>query len=314
MKRAALAALALLAACATPPASEAPSTEITTTPLRSTRATPITIGESFTLQSTALGDERQINVWLPADYGSAENANRRYNVLYVLDGALDQDFQHIAGLGQLGALSWTYETLIVVGVQTKDRRAELTRRPHDARLAAEFPQAGGARRFQDFLGNEVIPFVEARYRSGERRALMGESLAGLFVVDTFLHRPTLFRDYIAISPSLWWDNQHFARDGAHDLEGRGASDTRLYLAIADEGGATQAGMNRFLRLLEAAPRGSVTWRYSDRSATDTHATIYHGAALDALRWLYSLPPYQQEGPTPWYYEVQPDPPASGHAH
>src|SRR5690606_41589985 len=36
------------------------------------------------------------------------------------------------------SLSWTYEPLIVVGIQTKDRRAELTRRPHDARHAAEF--------------------------------------------------------------------------------------------------------------------------------------------------------------------------------
>jgi predicted alpha/beta superfamily hydrolase len=229
-------------------------------------------------------------------------------VLYVLDGALDQDFQHIAGLGQLGALSWTYETLIVVGVQTKDRRAELTRRPQDARLAAEFPQSGGARRFQDFLATEVISFIDATYRTGEGRALMGESLAGLFVVDTFLHRPDLFRDYIAISPSLWWDEQHFARHGGHDLEGRAASNRRLYLAIANEGAATQAGMTRFLGLLEAAPVGSVTWRYSDRSATETHATIYHAAALDALRWLYAMPE-PNYGPTPWYYLEQADRPA-----
>lgn len=136
---------------------------------------------------------------------------------------------------------------------------------------------------------------------------MGESLAGLFVVDTFLHRPELFRDYIAISPSLWWDDQHFARDGGHDLEGRTASNKRLYLAIANEGGAQQAGTNRFLALLEAAPRGSVTWRYSDRSATETHATIYHGAALDALRWLYAMPE-PNYGPTPWYYEENGTPP------
>ena len=287
---------ALLSACAST-TSEAPQP-----PPAALEAsgTPITIGTSHMLQSAALGDERQINVWLPADYGSAENASRRYNVLYVLDGALDQDFQHIAGLGQLGALSWTYETLIIVGVQTKDRRAELTRRPHDARHAQEFPQAGGARRFQDFLGNEVIPFIDARYRTGEGRALMGESLAGLFVIDTLLHRPQLFRDYIAISPSLWWDNQHFARDGGRDLEGRAPSGTRLYLAIANEGGATQAGMDRFLALLDAAPRGSVTWRYSNRSGSDTHATIYHGAALDALRWLYGAPE-PNYGPTPWYF-------------
>lgn len=290
---------ALIGACATS-ASEAEQVPLT--------GAPITIGTSYTLHSATLGDDRQINVWTPADYGSAENANRRYNVLYVLDGALDQDFQHIAGLGQLGALSWTYETLIVVGIQTKDRRAELTRRPHDARHAAEFPQAGGARRFQDFVANEVIPLIEANYRTGEGRALMGESLAGLFVVDTFLHRPALFRDYIAISPSLWWDDQHFARHGGHDLEGRAASNTRLYLAIANEGGATQAGMNRFLALLEAAPQGSVTWRFSDRSATETHATIYHAAALDALRWLYAMPE-PDYGPTPWYYLEEADRPA-----
>jgi len=295
---------ALIGACATS-TSDAEQAPLT--------GAPITIGTSYTLHSATLGDDRQINVWTPADYGSAENANRRYNVLYVLDGALDQDFQHIAGLGQLGALSWTYESLIVVGIQTKDRRAELTRRPHDARHAAEFPQAGGARRFQDFIANEVIPLIEANYRTGEGRALMGESLAGLFVVDTFLHWPALFRDYIAISPSLWWDDQHFARHGGHDLEGRAASNTRLYLAIANEGGATQAGMNRFLALLEAAPQGSVTWRFSDRSATETHATIYHAAALDALRWLYAMPE-PDYGPTPWYYEEQPGAPAAPHAH
>mgnify|MGYP001193246392 CR=1 FL=1 len=286
---------ALLGACAMT------NSEAQLAPAPSANGTPVTIGMSYALHSATLGDDRQINVWTPADYGSADNANRRYNVLYVLDGALDQDFEHIAGLGQLGALSWTYEPLIVVGIQTKDRRAELTRRPQDPRHAAEFPQAGGARKFQDFIATEVIPFVDANYRTGEGRALMGESLAGLFVVDTFLHRPDLFRDYIAISPSLWWDDQHFARDGGHDLEGRAASNRRLYLAIADEGGATQAGMNRFLGLLEAAPRGSVTWRYSDRSATETHATIYHGAALEALRWLYAMP-VQNYGPTPWYYE------------
>ncbi|MEQ1817843.1 MAG: alpha/beta hydrolase-fold protein [Terricaulis sp.] len=293
---------ALLGACAT-----------TTSTVEATSQLYAVLGESHTLQSSVLGDERQINVWTPLDYGSPENANRRYNVLYVLDGALDQDFPHIAGLGQLGVLSGTYETLIVVGIQTKDRRAELTRRPQDPRHAVEFPQAGGARRFQDFIATEVIPFIDGNYRTGEGRALMGESLAGLFVVDTFLHRPELFRDYIAISPSLWWDDQHFARDGGHDLEGRAASNRRLYLAIANEGGAQQAGMNRFLGLLEAAPRGSVTWRYSDRSATETHATIYHGAALDALRWLYAMPE-PNYGPTPWYYEESTSAPAPAPHH
>jgi uncharacterized protein len=272
------------------------------------------MGFTHTIQSEILGGPREINVWVPP-IADDERAFARFPAIYVLDGGVDQDFPHIAGLGQLGALSWTHQRLIIVGVKTENRRAELTRQPHNARHAAEFPEAGGARRFQQFLAEEVIPFVEARYPTGEVRTLMGESLAGLFVIDTFLHEPNMFNSYAAISPSLWWDDQHFARDGGHDLEGRAVGNTTIYLTIANEGGATQAGMDRFLRLLEAAPEGSVHWRFVDRSATDTHATIYHGAALDALRWLYPSPPPQPvDAAGPWYYEDSGDHEGTPHGH
>ena len=39
---------------------------------------------------------------------------------------------------------------------------------------------------------------------------MGESLAGLFVMETFLLEQDLFDTYIAIDPSLWWNNQKLA--------------------------------------------------------------------------------------------------------
>src|SRR3546814_7762981 len=60
---------------------------------------------------------------------------------------------------------------------------ELTPAPEDARYRAAFPESGGSLHFRKFLETEVIPFIEARYRTGERRAVMGESLAGLFVID-----------------------------------------------------------------------------------------------------------------------------------
>ncbi|WP_054439256.1 alpha/beta hydrolase [Novosphingobium sp. ST904] len=165
---------------------------------------PIELGTRYELRSAVLGDTREVNVWLPTGYDKSAD---RYPVVYLLDGGLDQDFVHIAGLGSLASLSWTYGPMIVVGVQTKDRRAELTSRPTDPRYLSAFPESGGADRFRRFLRDEVIPFVEARFRSGDRRALMGESLAGLFVVDTLLNDPTLFGDYVAVSPSLWWDDR-----------------------------------------------------------------------------------------------------------
>lgn len=268
---------------------------------------PIILGQTYQLHSSVLNETREINVWTPPDYTESTD---RYTVVYLIDGGVDQDFPHIAGLGQLGALSWTYQKLIIVGVRTNARRHELTppivREP---RLAVELPEAGGAPQFRDYLERDVIPFIESHYRAGPRRAILGESLAGLFVVDAFIEQPLLFQDYIAVSPSLWWDNKALALSSAARLARRPASDARLYLTIANEGAATQTGMDALVAALRTAPANSVTWRYVDRSASETHATILHGAALDAFRWLYGMPEGNY-GPTPWYYLNEADrPPA-----
>lgn len=287
---------ALIAAVAWPLCWSAPSHAQVTTQSPAVDGAPIHAGVSYSLRSEVLGDDRQINVWLPPDYSRSE---ARYTVLYLLDGALDQDFPHIAGLAQLGSLSWTYGPLIVVGVQTKDRRAELTPPASDPRYLQAFPQSGGAERFRQFLETEVLPFVEGRFRAGPRRALMGESLGGLFVVDTLLHQPSLFHDYVAISPSLWWDDRQLLNGAAGRLRAADGAGRRLYLALADEGGTMQQGVDLLRQALGASGAETIEWRYSDRSEVATHATIYHGAAEEALRWLYPAPPYDP-GPTPWY--------------
>lgn len=74
-----------------------------------------------------MGEARKINVWLPAGYAKADPTHR-YSVLYLLDGGIDQDFVHIAGLARHGESSWTFDAFIVVGIATK-RRTWNSRRP-----------------------------------------------------------------------------------------------------------------------------------------------------------------------------------------
>lgn len=259
--------------------------------------------------STVMGDVREINVWTPPGYESGAEVAA---VVYLLDGALDQDFHHIAGLGQLASVSWTFGPLIVVGVQTKERQAELTPVPADARHREAFPESGQAERFRRFLEAEVVPFVEARYGRGARRALMGESLAGLFVIDTLLSRPAAFDDYVAVSLSLWWDDRAPMRAAAGRLSAAAPAGRRLYLAMADEGGTMQEGADLLRAAVGALPVDAVELRYADRGAIATHATIYHSAAEEALRWLYPQPPYDT-GPTPWYMVDGASPPGPGSA-
>ena len=282
-------ALALLLAPGIFPLRAAIAQEASPTPL----ATPITIGTSYALPSKALGEEREINVWLPPSYAKGD---QRYPVLYVIDGGLEQDFHHISGLAQLATINGAYAELIVVGVATKNRVAELTTKPSKRRYARLAPDAGKSEQFRTHLATEVIPFIEGRYRVTPRRALIGESLAGLFIVETFLKQPNLFTDYIAISPSLWWDGRSLAKQAPTLLEKHDEAARRLYLTMADEGGAMQEGLDILIAALQGHQPHGLDWSYVDRRESEHHNTIYHGAAHDALGKLFAIAPAREEPP------------------
>jgi predicted alpha/beta superfamily hydrolase len=272
----AVAALIALLAFATPAAAQTTGPE----------PTPIVIGQSYALPSATYGGTREINVWLPPGYAES---GKTYPVLYLLDGGQAQDFHHISGLAQLGTIVGTTRDVIVVGVASVDRRNELALPTEDPELIARYPTQGQSARFRDFLWKEVQPFVEGRFRTNGETALMGESLAGLFVVETFLKEPQLFDAYVAVSPSLWWDGGQLARQAGAHLRDHSNDPRTLILTIADEGGEMQAAMDVLVGNLRQYAMPGVTWDYQPRP-TENHATIYHGAALDAFRRLYALPP------------------------
>jgi predicted alpha/beta superfamily hydrolase len=258
---------------------------------------PIAIGTSHLLTSAVLKQEREINIRLPASYTSAKEP-RRYPVLYVLDGGAEQDFPHIAGLAQHGEMSGTFDEFVVVGIATRKRIWELTFPAQDERYVeyyrangepVEFAKGGGAADFRRFIGQEVIPFVEANYRTDGRRTFLGESLAALFVVDALLKQPSLFTDYVAISPSMWWNREELGVRGAELLGKQDYAGRRLYLTMASEGGTMQRGLDSLLAALRTKAAGKLQWTYVDRRNSEHHGSIYHLAALDALRTLYPKP-------------------------
>jgi len=247
--------------------------------------TPVVIGQSYALPSTVMGQTREINVWLPPGY---DKDSQTYPVLYVLDGGQDQDFHHISGIAQLGTIVGTTPDVIVVGVASVDRRNELALPTENAELIARYPTQGQSDRFRRFVGEEVMPFIKVRYRTSGETALMGESLAGLFVVETFLKEPQMFDAYVAVSPSLWWDGGRLARQSGAHLRDHSNDPRTLILTLGDEGEEMQAPMDVLIANLRDHALPGVTWTFTPRP-TESHATIYHGAALDAFRRLYAVP-------------------------
>ena len=252
-------------------------------------AAPVVVGTGYDVPSEILGDVRRINVALPAGYDDPDQAPTRYPVLYLLDGGDDwQDFAHVAAMVRQGGLWGANAPLIVVGITSRDRRAEFTRPTSDPAERNEFPTGGGAERFRRFLVEELRPLVDAAYRTNGVRGLMGESLAGLFAVDTALRHPADFDRTVAVSPSLWWDGGRLSRE-APSLLARDGRARALWLSTANEGGETQVGMERLLDALKTSGATGLDWTYHPMPGT-THATTYHPAATQAVRDLFPAEP------------------------
>ncbi len=257
---------------------------------------PIVIGQSYSLESEIFEQPHEINVYLPASYSEKDKSgkllNKSYPVIYLIDGGIEQDFIHMAGLASLAADYRNIREFILVGVQTVNRRYELTSPTKVAEEIKYVPKNGGSQKFMSFLDNEVKPLVQKRFRTTDESMLIGESIAGMFTAETFLKRPELFTSYAVISPSLWWNKQQIAKSALSNLKKHNYEGKKLYLTIADEGGDMREGVEIFANAIKESKLKDFEWKYEPMEHK-THATIFHPAALEAIHFLMAIKPFEQ---------------------
>ena len=252
--------------------------------LADSTSAPLVIGETFKIESKALTETRRINVYLPPSYATAKE--RAFPVLYMPDGGLAEDFLHVAGLVQVGAGNETMQPFILVGIENTERRRDMTGPTENAKDKAIAPRVGGSAAFRQFVRTELMPEVKRRYRTTAEKAAVGESLAGLWVVETFLLEPDLFDNYIAFDPSLWWNDEHLLKIAPEKLSQGGRSGKTLYFAASSDMGDLG---ERFADVLRKNAPADVRWHF-EKMPEEKHSTIYHPAALRAFRYLF--PPHQ----------------------
>jgi predicted alpha/beta superfamily hydrolase len=260
---------------------------------------PLTLGTKHSLRSAILDEERGFRLYLPPGY---ESSSERYPVLYLLDG--DAHFHHSTGIVQFLAGNQHIPQMIVVGVSNTARTRDLTPEVHGnfpvpgntsgRSIAESYPTAGGADRFLRFLEEELAPYIEARYRTRPYRVLVGHSFGGLFALHALMNRPESFHAYIAISPSLWWNDGELVRGAVKSLERLPAQERFLYMTMGNEGEGMLNPIQQLARTLEQARPERLVWRYSflenDHHGSTPHRSLYDGleAAFADLRMTEEL--------------------------
>lgn len=244
---------------------------------------PLVAGESLELHSSRMQEQRRINVWLPAEY--QQQTTTAFPVVYMLDGGVGEDFLHIAGLMQVSIANGTMRPFILVGIENTVRRRDLTGPSDNALDKRDIPNLGGSAQFRRFIAEELIPEIAQRYRTTGERALVGESLAGLFTIETLVEAPDLFQSYVAIDPSLWWNDRRLTQRFAEQLKAQSRLEKRLYVASSSASGMELA-IKPFADVLTLQKPEGLKWSYEHYPA-ENHATIYHPAALKAFRLLFA---------------------------
>ena len=164
--------------------------------------------EIRTIYSTIRDQEYDLYINLPRGY--EKDSVKTYPVLYLLDAQWHfiKAISYYEGLYYDGLVP----AIIIVGITWAGENAN-----YDSLHMIDFsPTAikelknstGGAKKFLDVFGKEIIPFIEKEYRTikGDR-ALAGTSLSGLFILFSIFQANDLFNRYIILSPCLWWDNE-----------------------------------------------------------------------------------------------------------
>jgi uncharacterized protein len=249
-------------------------------------AEPLVIGETFTIDSHVLGEARRINVFVPSAYGVRFESP--LPVLYMPDGGLDEDFLHVAGLVQVSVSNGTMRPFVLVGIENTERRRDLTGPTASAEDRAIAPVVGGSAAFRRFIKDELMPAVKRRYETTDETAIVGESLAGLFVMETFFLEPELFASYIALDPSLWWADEGLVKSADTRLAARPPHGKSVFLASSNEPTLAEP-VSRLAATLAAHDHAGFSARH-EHFPDESHATVYHPAALRALRALFAPPP------------------------
>lgn len=247
-----------------------------------TEVTPLTIGQVVKFKSKVLSEDRELNVYLPASY--KKSPKKKYPVIYVLDGSLDEDFIHIVGIAQFGSFSWIkmVPESIVVGIANVDRKRDFTLPSSDALDQKEFPTSGGSAKFIKMLDEEVKPLIRKKYQTNGTNAIIGQSLGGLLATEILFKHPDMFDTFIIVSPSLWWDKGSLLKSKVPEYK----KPVSVFIGVGKEGEVMEGAAKKLSEKVESESNENLS-HYFERFPELDHGDTLHLAVYKAFDLIYS---------------------------
>lgn len=247
----------------------------------------LVIGNSYSIYSNILNEQRSVWIHLPKDY---EKSTEKYPVIILLDGELFF-LSTVAVISRFQQYRRDpFPDVVLVGITNTDRTRDLTPTPAiSSKGSATMENSGGAPNFLSFIEKELLPYLETNFMISDRRILVGHSFAGLFGAYTLSQNPKIFTDYLLMDPSFWWDDQKLLEESDSLLSNVDLSETRLYLAASGKNHRTEKEDARNLQeffiesIKQNQPQSPIQF---ERFPEENHGSLFLPALSKGLRWIF----------------------------
>ncbi len=159
----------------------------------------IVIGESFTLHSKILNENREVFISLPPNY---DRNIHTYPIILVLDAEYLFEITH--SIAKIKASRNEMPESIIVGISNNTgKRYDMALQLSNKEGQKFFGNNGGkAKEYLQFFKEELFPFLENNYRINAHRSIIGMSPTFGPVLEAFWDQPNLFEGYIVLAAEL----------------------------------------------------------------------------------------------------------------
>ena len=270
--------------------------------LQAQTSNSVNIGAIDSIHSKVLNEQRKNWVHLPPS--ASWDKKKKYPVVYVLDA--EKCFTSVVGMiDYLSSVNGNdiCPEMVVVGIPNTNRTRDLTPTRVTSGLFINDDMAknsGGGEMFTAFMENELVPHIDSIYPTLTYRVLLGHSLGGIMAINALVHHKNLFRGYVAVDPSMWWDQQKLLREARQTLQSDTYPGVSLFLGMANtlppgmdtisikndtNSGTIHSRSILQLRDCIMGSRGGLKANFKYYNE-DSHGSVFLIATYDALHFIF----------------------------
>jgi len=260
-------------------------------------ADDVVIAKEIKINSAVLGEERIIYVSVPSGYDDSKDS---YQVLYILDGVTEaiglvkylSDYGVcpqliIVSIGEVNPSRDMFPSKPQYSRGTQPAKPWYAKKEDDElRVSRPGEKIGEADKYLSFIETELFPYIEKNYRTAPYRICCGHSKGGLCVTHAFVSHTNMFNAYIALNPSLYWDDGLVMKTAEEKFASLDFKHKQFYFDIGgNEVPSTIGDAFDFAGIIRQNASSDLRWKL-DYLANENHSSGTAIGVINALKFIY----------------------------